>query len=82
MLLIVTLLLPPLLSVTACEELVVPTVWLPNVRLVGFAVTDDPQLGNLKFAMRVFQLKVPLVFMYSCVYQNVQSSTGSTVIAL
>ena len=41
-----------------------------------------PQLGNLKFAMRVFQLKVPLVFMYSCVYQNVQSSTGSTCIAL
>ena len=41
-----------------------------------------PQLGNLKFAMRVFQLKVPLVFMYSCVYQNVQSSTGSTCMAL
>ena len=41
-----------------------------------------PQVGNLKFAMRVFQLKVPLVLMYSCVYQNVQSSTGSTCIAL
>jgi len=41
-----------------------------------------PQLGNLKFAMRVFQLKVPLVLMYSCVYQNVQSSTGSTCMAL
>ena len=41
-----------------------------------------PQLGNLKFAMRVFQLKVPFVLMYSWVYQNVQSSTGSTCIAL
>jgi hypothetical protein len=41
-----------------------------------------PQPENLKFAMRVFQLKVPLVFMYSCVYQKVQSSTGSTCMAL
>lgn len=53
----------------------------------GDALTEKsgvvlPQVGNLKFAMRVFQLKVPLVFMYSCVYQNVQSSTGSTCMAL
>ena len=41
-----------------------------------------PQPGNLKFAMRVFQLNVPLVLMYSCVYQKVQSSTGSTCMAL
>src|ERR1700682_873658 len=41
-----------------------------------------PQVGNLKFAMRVFQLNVPLVLMYSCVYQKVQSSTGSTCMAL
>src|SRR5467141_581435 len=41
-------------------------------------VAVPPQLGNLKFAIRVFQLNVPLVLMYSCVYQNVQSSTGST----
>jgi len=41
-----------------------------------------PQFGNLKFAMRVAQLNEPVVFMYSCVYQNVQSSTGSTCIAL
>ena len=45
-------------------------------------VAVPPQLGNLKLAMRVFQLNVPVVFMYSCVYQNVQSSTGSTVMAL
>lgn len=41
-----------------------------------------PQFGNLKFAMRVLQLKEPVVTMYSCVYQNVQSSTGSTCMAL
>lgn len=41
-----------------------------------------PHPGNLKFAMRVFQLKLPVVFMYSSVNQKVQSSTGSTCIAL
>ena len=46
----------------------------------GDAVPPHP--GNLKLLMRVFQLKLPDVFMYSCVYQNVQSSTGSTCIAL
>lgn len=40
------------------------------------------QPGNLNDAMRVLQLNAPLVFRYSLVYQNVQSSTGSTVIAL
>lgn len=43
---------------------------------------EPPQLENLKFAMRVLQLKLPLDFRYSLVYQNVQSSVGSTVIAL
>ena len=47
--------------------------------LVGGGV---PQFGNLKVAMRVFQLKVPLAGMYSFAYQNVQPSTGSTAIAL
>lgn len=41
-----------------------------------------PQFGNLKLATRVFQLNEPVVFMYSVVYQKVQSSTGSTVMAL
>ena len=41
-----------------------------------------PQLGNLKVAIRVFQLKIPVVFMYSLVYQKVQSSLGSTCMAL
>jgi hypothetical protein len=40
-----------------------------------------PQFGKLKLAMRVFHL-MPLVLMYSWVYQKVQSSTGSTDIAL
>ncbi len=40
------------------------------------------QPGNLKDAMRVLQLKVPLLFKYSVVYQKVQSSTGSTVMLL
>src|SRR5215471_19338888 len=41
-----------------------------------------PQLANLKFATRVAQLNEPVVFMYSSVNQKVQSSTGSTCMAL
>src|SRR5262249_15876316 len=56
------------------------------VKLAGEAESEKsgvaPQFGNLKLAMRVFQLKDPVVFMYSVVYQKVQSSTGSTVMAL
>jgi len=44
--------------------------------------TLQEQPGNLKLAICVLQLNVPLAFRYSLVYQNVQSSTGSTVIAL
>ena len=40
------------------------------------------QPGNLNDAIRVLQLNEPLAFKYSLVYQKVQSSTGSTVIAL
>jgi len=50
--------------------------------IVKSGVGEPPQLGNLKLAIRVFQLKLPVVFMYSVVNQNVQSSTGSTVSAL
>jgi hypothetical protein len=45
-------------------------------------VAAPPQLGNLKLAMWVFQLNEPVVFMYSLVYQKVQSSTGSICMAL
>jgi hypothetical protein len=41
-----------------------------------------PQPGNLNEPMRVFQLKLPLLGMYSVVYQKVQSSTGYMVMAL
>jgi len=40
------------------------------------------QPGNLNDPIRVLQLKEPLALRYSLVNQNVQSSTGSTVIAL
>ena len=40
------------------------------------------QFLNLKLAMRVFQLKLPVVAMYCCVYQKVQSSVGSMLIEL
>ena len=59
-----------------------------SVRLAGFALIEKssgvvpPQLGNLKEPMRVCQLKLPLLGMYSLTYQNVQSSVGSTVISL
>ena len=45
-------------------------------------VGGAPQPGNLNVPMRVLQLKLPVVFRYWFVYQNVQSSTGSIVIAL
>ena len=40
------------------------------------------QVGNLNDAMRVLQLKLPVYFRYSVVYQKVQSSIGSTLMAL
>jgi hypothetical protein len=46
----------------------------------GVCVVEQP--GNLKLAMLVFQLKLPVVAMYSSVNQKVQSSTGSTCMAL
>lgn len=49
---------------------------------VKSGVAVPPQPANLKFAMRVLQLNVPLALRYSVVYQNVQSSTGSTEMAL
>ena|SRR5438128_10953847 len=40
------------------------------------------QLENLKDAIRVFQFFDPSVIKYSFVYQKVQSSAGSTLMAL
>ena len=51
--------------------------WRPLRRCTGYW-----QIGILKLAMRVLQLKVPLLLRYSVVNQNVQPSTGSTLMAL
>ena len=61
------------------------TVWRSQASPSGAVVAPEGELcymqpGNLKLAMRVLQLKLPLAFRYSVVYQNVQSSLGSTVI--
>ena len=40
------------------------------------------QVGNLKDAILVLQLKDPFAFRYWLTYQNVQSSTGSMDIVL
>jgi hypothetical protein len=78
-------------SATVCAAplvTVVPIVDVPllpcaTLRLDGLALmekSDGPlvQLGNLNDAIRVCQLKLPFVVRYSSVYQNVQSSLGST----
>jgi len=63
---------PPCVTVTELGEAPTEKSGVPVV----------PQPGNLKLAMRVFQLKLPVVFMYSSVNQKVQSSTGSICMAL
>ena len=54
------------------------------LRLDGVALSEKSegpllQLGNLNEPIRVCQLKLPLPARYSSVYQNVQSSLGSTL---
>ena len=51
-------------------------------RSLNAAAAQGVQFLNLKLAMRVFQLKLPVVAMYCCVYQKVQSSVGSMLIEL
>src|SRR5579859_3210324 len=81
-----TLPVKPLVGLTVI--VVAPLLPWVTERLVGdeesvkSGVAALPQFANLKLAMRVFQLNEPVVFMYSFVYQKVQSSTGSTVMAL
>jgi hypothetical protein len=72
---------PPLVTVVPIVD--VPVLPCEVVRLDGLAPIEKsdgplPQLGNLNDAMRVCQLKLPFVVRYSSVYQNVQSSLGST----
>src|SRR5436190_3924837 len=49
---------------------------------VGVGLGFPVQLGNLNDPIRVRHVRSPVTCMYSVVYQNVQSSTGSTVISL
>src|SRR5438128_1705501 len=53
-----------------------------TVRLLGLALMEKssatPHESNLNAPMRVCQLNDPLLGMYSLMYQNVQSSDGST----
>lgn len=59
------------------------TVGEPGVAVrVGVDVAPAVQPGNLNEPMRVCQGAPPVVGMYSVVNQNVQSSTGSTVMSL
>jgi hypothetical protein len=64
--------LPPWATVTELGE--------ADTEKSGVAVVV--QEGNLKVAMRVLQLKAPVLCSYSWVYQNVQSSAGSICMAL
>ena len=67
-----------LLPLAPCTTLSVPG----EAAIVKSGMGVPPQPGNLNVPMRVLQLKLPVVFRYWFVYQNVQSSTGSIVIAL
>jgi hypothetical protein len=82
-----TALAKPFVEVTVHE--LAPLAPCCTLRLEGLHATEKsgtggvpPHDGNLWLEMRVDQLKLPVVFKYSVVNQNVQSSTGSTVIAL
>ena len=61
-------------AVTVCED------GAADIEKSG--VVGPPHPGNRNEVIHVLQFQVPLPFRYSVVYQNVQSSTGSTVIAL
>src|SRR5205823_3080823 len=57
----------------------VPTGPLSGLNDVTAGSGPLEQPVNLNAAIRVCQLKLPLLGMYSFVYQNVQSSEGSTL---
>src|SRR5712692_9976363 len=83
---------PLALRATVCAEPLVTAVLIVEVpfapwatlRLFGLAPIEKSdgavlQFGNLNVPILVCQLKVPFAAMYSFVYQNVQSSEGSTL---
>src|SRR2546423_14670042 len=59
-------------SITPFEGLQLSVVRLELSGMIA-ACGIETQLGNLKLPMRVLQLKLPFVAMYSWVYQKVQS---------
>ena len=70
--------------VTAVLIVEVPLAPWATFRLFGPAAIEKSdgavlQFGNLNVPILVCQLKVPFEAMYSFVYQNVQSSAGSTL---
>jgi hypothetical protein len=74
-------------EVTAVETVVdvpEPAVTVPDVGLTeiekSFVGGVEVQLGSVNEFRCVRQLNVPFEGMYSCAYQNVQPSTGSTTI--
>ena len=78
---------PELVSVTFFPVEVVFTTVLPNISEVGTRVTagpppPPPQPVKTNDPMFVFQLKLPVTFSYWSTYQKVQSSLGSTCIAV
>ena len=78
---------PVLLSVTAFAVEVEFSTTFPHVREVGVRLTTGPppppvQPLKANDPIFVFQLKVPLIFSYWSTYQKVQSSLGSTCMAV
>src|SRR5438876_12052197 len=81
---------PPTVTVAPAAKLVpviviaVPPAVGPEVGLTAVTVGGGTagQFANLKVPMRVCQFHVPFAVRYSVVYQNVQSSEGSTNIEL
>ena len=54
----------------------------PQRHVLWFVFYGQEQFGNRKLPTLVDQLKDPVLFRYSVVYQKVQSSPGSRAIAL
>ena len=70
--------------VTAVEIVDVPLAPCATLRLLGFALIEKSdgaveQPGSENEPILVCQLKLPVDARYSSVYQNVQSSLGSTL---
>jgi hypothetical protein len=86
MLAMISVAFPVLASVTFFPVEVVLTTILPNASEVGVRVTAGPptpkQPGKANEPMFVLQLKLPVIFSYWFTYQKVQSSLGSTCIAV